>query len=98
MTNAYMGGCKAWRALIAHYVGTGKLNKHHVKQAKEEIARLHHKDKRIFPFERYVTKLKVIFYASIVAAKTSVFKDHRSDFNAVTSFPSGLIININSSA
>ncbi len=36
--------------------------------------------------------------ASIVAAKTSVLKDHRSDFNAATSFLSGLILNIHSGA
>jgi hypothetical protein len=36
--------------------------------------------------------------ASIIAAKTSVFKDYRSDFNAATSFLSGLISNIHSSS
>ncbi len=47
-------GRKAWQALIAHYDGTGELNKR-VKRAKEEIARLHYKDEKVFPFERYVT-------------------------------------------
>ncbi|KAI2506813.1 hypothetical protein MHU86_7598 [Fragilaria crotonensis] len=46
------------QALIAHHDGTGELNKR-VKRAKEEIARLHYKDeRRVFPFEQYVTKLK----------------------------------------
>jgi hypothetical protein len=117
-------GRMAWQALVAHYDGTGELNKR-VERAKEEIARLHYKDEKVFPFERYVTKLKESFFvlakdkdenltdkqrvdvlmrgirssdASIVAAKTSVFKDHRSDFNAATSFLSGLISNIHSGA
>ena len=36
--------------------------------------------------------------ASTVVAKTSVFKNHRSDFNTATSFLSGLILNIHSGA
>ncbi len=52
-------GRKAWQALIAHYDGTGELNKP-VERAKEEIARLHYKNKKVFPFERYVTKLKEV--------------------------------------
>jgi hypothetical protein len=120
----YANGRKAWQALIGHYDGTGELNKR-VERAKEEISRLHYKDEKVFPFERYVTKLKESFFvlakdrdenltdkqrvdvlmkgikssdASIIAAKTSVFKDYRSDFNAATSFLSGLISNIHSSA
>jgi hypothetical protein len=38
-------GTKAWLALVAHYAGTGELNKR-VKRAKKEIARLHYKDKK----------------------------------------------------
>ena len=49
------------QALIAHYDGAGELNKH-VERAKDEIARLHYKDKKVFPFERYVTKLKESFF------------------------------------
>jgi hypothetical protein len=117
-------GRKAWQALIAHYDGTGELKKR-VERAKEEIARLHYKDEKVFPFKQYVTKLKESFFvlakdkdenltdkqrvdvlmkgikssdASIIAAKTSVFKDYRSDFNAATSFLSGLISNIHSGA
>jgi hypothetical protein len=116
--------CKAWQALIAHYDGTDELNKR-VERAKEEIARLHYKNKKVFPFEQSVTKLKESFFvlakdkdenltnkqrvnvlmkgiklsdASIVAAKTSVFKDCRLDFNAATNFLSGLISNIHSGA
>ena len=51
-------GCKAWQALITHYDGVGELNK----RAKEEVTRLRNKDEKLFPFERYVTKLKENFY------------------------------------
>jgi len=54
-------GRQAWLALVAHYDGTGELNKR-VERAKEEISRLHYKDEKVFPFERYVTKLKENFY------------------------------------
>jgi hypothetical protein len=54
-------GRKAWRALVEHYDGSGELNKR-VERAKEEIARLHYKDEKVFPFEKYVTKLKENFY------------------------------------
>ncbi|KAI2497401.1 hypothetical protein MHU86_9792 [Fragilaria crotonensis] len=40
---------------------TGELNKR-VERAKEEISRLHYKDEKVFPFERYITKLKENFY------------------------------------
>ncbi len=117
-------GCKAWQALVAHYDGTGELNKR-VERAKEEIAKLHYKDKKVFPFECYVTKLKESFFvlvkdkdenlmdkqrvdvlmrgiklsnASIVVAKTSMFKDHCLDFHAATSSLSGLISNTHSGA
>ncbi len=50
-------GRKAWLVLVAHYDGTGELNKR-VKKAKEEISRLHYKDENVFPFEKFVTKLK----------------------------------------
>lgn len=117
-------GRKAWHALIAHYDGTGELNKR-IERAKEEISRLHYKDEKVYPFERYVTKLKENFFvlakdkdenltnkqrvdvlmrgikssdASIVAAKTDVYKDYRSNFDAATSFLSGLISNIHSAA
>ncbi|KAI2495964.1 hypothetical protein MHU86_18531 [Fragilaria crotonensis] len=32
------------------------------RRAKEELARLHYKDEKIFPFEKYVTKLKETFF------------------------------------
>ncbi|KAI2498698.1 hypothetical protein MHU86_15765 [Fragilaria crotonensis] len=54
-------GRQAWLALVAHYDGTGELNKR-VERAKEEISRLHYKDEKVFPFERFVTKLKENFY------------------------------------
>ena len=54
-------GRKAWLALVAHYDGTGELNKR-VEKAKEEISRLHYKDKKVFPFEKFVTKLKENFH------------------------------------
>ena len=115
-------GRKAWQALVAHYDGVGELNKR-VERAKEEISRLHYKDEKVYPFERYVTKLKENFFvlakdkdenlterqrvdilmkgirssdANIVAAKTDVYKDYRSDFNAATSFLSGLVANLHS--
>ena len=53
-------GRKAWLALVNHYDGTGELSKR-VERAKEEIARLHYKDEKVFPFEKYVTKLKENF-------------------------------------
>jgi hypothetical protein len=117
-------GRKAWISLIGHYDGTGELNKR-LERAKEEISRLHYKDEKVFPFERYVTKLKENFFilskdkdeeltgkqkvdvmmkgikssdASIVAAKTDIYKDYRSDFSAATNFLSGLISNIHSAA
>lgn len=117
-------GRKAWQALVAHYDGVGELNKR-VERAKEEISRLHYKDEKVYPFERYVTKLKENFFvlakdkdenlterqrvdilmkgirssdANIVAAKTDVYKDYRSDFNAATSFLSGLVANLHSGA
>ena len=103
-------GRKAWLALVGHYDGTGELNKR-LERAKEELNRLHYKDEKSFPFERYVTKLKENFFilckdkdealtgkqqvdvmmkgirstdASIVAAKTDVYKDFRTDFSAAT--------------
>jgi hypothetical protein len=117
-------GRKAWLTLVGHYDGTGELNKR-LERAKEEISRLHYKDEKAFPFERFVTKLKENFFilnkdkdealtgkqqvdvmmkgikstdASIVAAKTDVYKDYRSDFAAATNFLSGLISNIHSAA
>ncbi len=52
---------KAWLALVAHYDGTGELNKR-VEKAKEEISCLHYKDEKVFPFEKFVTKLKENFH------------------------------------
>lgn len=54
-------GRNAWLALVAHYDGTGELNKR-VEKAKEEISRLHYKDEKVFPFEKFVTKLKENFH------------------------------------
>ncbi|KAI2511242.1 hypothetical protein MHU86_3208 [Fragilaria crotonensis] len=54
-------GRRAWLALVAHYDGTGELNKR-VEKAKEEISRLHYKDEKVFPFEKFVTKLKENFH------------------------------------
>ena len=50
---------KAWLSLVGHYNGTGELSKR-VERAKEEITRLHYKDEKVFPFEKYITKLKEI--------------------------------------
>ena len=117
-------GRKAWLTLVGHYDGTGELNKR-LERAKEEISRLHYKDEKAFPFERFVTKLKENFFilckdkdealtgkqqvdimlkgikstdASIIAAKTDVYKDYRTDFPAATNFLSGLISNIHGAA
>jgi hypothetical protein len=40
-------GRKAWLVLVEHYDGTGEVNKR-VEKAKEQISRLHYKDKRCF--------------------------------------------------
>ena len=52
-------GRKAWLALVAHYdgYGSGELNKR-VQRAKMELLRLHYKDEKVFPYEKYVTKRK----------------------------------------
>ena len=54
-------GRKGWLALVGHYNGTGELNKR-VERAEEEISRLHYKDEKVFPFEKFVTKLKENFH------------------------------------
>ena len=117
-------GRAAWNALVSHYDGSGELNKR-LERAKEEISRLHYRNESVFPFERYITKLKENFFvlgkddderltgkqkvdqmlkgikssdASIIAAKTDIYKDFRSDFDAAASFLSGLIANIHSGA
>ena len=54
-------GRRAWLALVNHYDGTGELNKR-LERAKEEMSRLHYKDEKSYPFERYVTKLKENFF------------------------------------
>ena len=48
-------------ALVAHYDGTGELKKL-VEKANEEISCLHYKDKKVFPFEKFVTKLTENFH------------------------------------
>ena len=53
-------GRNAWLSLVGNYNGTGESNKR-VERAKEELARLHYKEK-VFPFEKYVIKLKETFY------------------------------------
>ena len=53
-------GRKAWMALVGHYDGYGELNKR-TTRAKEELMKLHYKDKKAFSFERYITKLKELF-------------------------------------
>jgi hypothetical protein len=53
-------GRKAWLALVAHYNGYGKLNKR-VQEPKMELLRFHYKDKKVFPFKKYVTRLKEQF-------------------------------------
>jgi hypothetical protein len=57
-------GRKAWLALVAHYDGTSELNKR-VEKAKEEISRLHYKDEKVFPFEKFITKLKENFHEEL---------------------------------
>ena len=54
-------GRKAWLALIAHYNGYGKLIKKRVQRAKMELLKIHYKDKKVFPFKKYFTKLKEQF-------------------------------------
>jgi hypothetical protein len=54
-------GRQAWLSLVQHYDGTGELNKR-VERAKEEMNRLHYKDEKSYPFERYITKLKENFF------------------------------------
>ena len=54
-------GRQAWLTLVAHYDGTGELNKR-LERAKEEMTRLHYKDEKSYPFERYITKLKENFF------------------------------------
>jgi hypothetical protein len=54
-------GRKTWLALVGHYDGTGELNKR-VERAKEELSRLHYKDEKVIPFEKYVTELKENFF------------------------------------
>jgi hypothetical protein len=65
-------GRKAWLALLGHYNGTGELNKR-VERAKEELSRLHYKDEKVFPFEKYVTKLKENFYVLAGRGQTQRF-------------------------
>ncbi len=54
-------GRKTWLALIAHYDGYGELNKQ-VQRAKMELLKLHYKEEKVFPFEKYVTKFKEQFH------------------------------------
>jgi hypothetical protein len=117
-------GRQAWLTLVEHYDGTGELNKR-VERAKEEMNRLHYKDEKSYPFERYITKLKDNFFilakdpdealtgkqkvekmmnglrstdTNIISARTVIFHQYRDDFNATTTFLSGLISNIHSAA
>ena len=55
--NPSADGRKGRLAHVAHYDGYGKLNKR-VQRAKMELLKLHYKDKKVFPFEKYVTRLK----------------------------------------
>ncbi len=43
-----------------HYDGYGELNKQ-VQRAKMELLKIHYKDKKVLPFEKFVTKLKEQF-------------------------------------
>jgi hypothetical protein len=54
-------GSQAWLTLVAHYDGTGELNKR-LERAKEEMNRSHYKDEKSYPLERYITKLKENFF------------------------------------
>ena len=95
--------------LVGHYDGTGELNKR-VDRAKEEISRLHYKDKKVYPFERHVTKLNgkqrvhvlmkeiKLTDPCVIAVKTDVYKDYRADSIAATNSLSGLISNLHSGA
>ena len=47
-------------ALVQHYDGSGKLSKR-VERAKAELERLNFKDEKVFPFEKFITKLKENF-------------------------------------
>jgi hypothetical protein len=53
-------GRKAWLALSEHYDGSGELSKR-VERAKAELERLHYKDEKVFPCEKFITKLKENF-------------------------------------
>jgi hypothetical protein len=53
-------GRKAWLALVEHYDGSGELSKR-VERAKAELERLHYMDEKVFPFEKFITKLKENF-------------------------------------
>ena len=54
-------GRLAWLKLVGHYDGYGELNKRVERANKMEILRLHYKDEKVFPYEKYVTKLKENF-------------------------------------
>jgi hypothetical protein len=61
---------KAWLALVAHYDGTGELNKCVEKAKDKEISCFHYKDEKVIPFEKFVTKLKENFHVlSKISAK-----------------------------
>ena len=53
-------GRSAWLKLVGDYDRYGGLNMR-VKRAKMEILRLHYKDEKVIPYEKYVTKLKENF-------------------------------------
>jgi hypothetical protein len=56
-------GRNAWLTLVEHdYDGYSELKNKSVERAKMEILRLHYKDEKAFPHEKYVTKLKENFY------------------------------------
>ena len=54
-------GRESWLALVARYDGYDELNKRVSMRAKHELTKLHYKEKRVFPYEKYVTKLKEQF-------------------------------------
>jgi len=61
-TTRSANGGAAWNALVSHYDGSGELNIRLERRANEEISRLHYRNESVFPFERYITKLKENFF------------------------------------
>lgn len=53
-------GRRDYQALRAHYEGKGSMNRR-LADAESMLTKLHYKSERIFPFEKYLTRLQLIF-------------------------------------